>query len=41
MIKLLELLDQLVTAVPVWKMECTPDPEAARVAYRAMSGKEE
>ena len=40
MIKLLELLDQLVTAVPVWKMECTPDPEAARVAYRAMSGKE-
>lgn len=41
MIKLLELLDQLVTAVPVWKMECTPDPEAARAAYRAMSGKEE
>ena len=41
MIKLLELLDQLVTAVPVWKMECTPDPEAARVAYRVMSGKEE
>ena len=40
MIKLLELLDQLVTAVPVWKMECTPDPEAARVAYWAMSGKE-
>lgn len=41
MIKLLELLDKLVSAVPVWKLECNMDPEAAWVSYRAMSGKEE
>ncbi len=41
MTKLLELLDKLVTTVPVWKLECNMDPEAAWVSYRAMSGKEE
>lgn len=41
MIKLLELLDKLVTQAPVWKLECNMDPEAAKVSYRAMSGKEE
>lgn len=36
--ELLELLDQLVTQVPVWKLHCNMDPEAALVAYNAMSG---
>ena len=40
MVKLLELLDKLVTQVPVWKLECNMEPEAAWVSYRAMSGKE-
>ncbi len=42
MSNLLGLLDQLLRNVPVWKMECNMDPEAARVAYAAMSdgGKE-
>lgn len=37
--KLLELIDQLVTKVPVWKLGCNMDIEAAVVAYEAMSGK--
>jgi len=37
-IKLLELLDKLITTVPVWKLRCNLDPEAARVAYEAMAG---
>lgn len=39
MVTLLELLDKLVTAVPVWKLECNMDPQAALVSYEAMSGK--
>jgi len=35
---MLSLLDTLLKTVPVWKMECNMDPEAARVSYRAMSG---
>ncbi len=35
--KLLELTDKLVTQVPVWKLSCNMDPEAAVVAYKAMS----
>ena len=35
--KLLELLDKLVSAVPVWKLECNMDPQAAQVSYSAMS----
>lgn len=38
MVMLLELLDKLVTAVPVWKLECNMDPQAALVSYSAMSG---
>ncbi len=36
--KLLSLLDQLISKVPVWKLHCNMDPEAARVSYEAMSG---
>ena len=37
-IKLLDLLDKLITQVPVWKLKCNMDPEAAIVSYEAMSG---
>ncbi len=37
-IKLLALLDKLLTQVPVWKLRCNMDPEAAIVSYEAMSG---
>lgn len=37
-ILLMELLDKLLTEVPVWKLHCNMDPEAAIVAYEAMSG---
>mgnify|MGYP003317328503 CR=1 FL=1 len=30
------LLERLVERVPLWEMECTKDPEAAWVAWRAM-----
>ena len=33
---LLELMDKLLTKVPVWKLKCTPTEEAARVSQRAM-----
>lgn len=36
--KLLELLDKLITQVPVWKLHCNMDLEAAVVAYETMSG---
>ena len=36
-IKLLELLDDLISNVPVWKMKCNMDLEAAERAYDAMS----
>lgn len=36
--KLLELLDSLITNIPVWKIKCNMDREAAVVAYEAMSG---
>ena len=35
--KLLELLDGLITSVPIWKLRCNMDIEAAFVAYNAMS----
>ena len=35
--KLLEMLDRLLRDVPVWKLKCTPTPEAAMVSYKAMS----
>ena len=36
-IKLLELLDKVITQVPVWKMKCNLDPVAASCSYEAMS----
>lgn len=35
---LMDLLDSLLKEVPVWKLRCNMDPEAAIVAYEAMSG---
>jgi len=35
--KLLELMDQLITQVPIWELCCNMDPEAAEVSYSAMS----
>lgn len=40
MVKLLDILDRLLALVPVWKLECNMEPEAAVVSYNAMSGKE-
>ena len=37
-IKQLDLLDKLMTQVPIWKLKCNMEPEAAIVAYEAMSG---
>ena len=37
-VKLLLLLDKLFAQVPVWKLKCNMDPEAAIVSYEAMSG---
>lgn len=34
---LLELMDALLTAVPMWKLECNMEPQAARISYEAMS----
>ena len=39
--KILELLDKLLCEVPVWRMECNMDPEAALMSYAAMSGRKE
>ena len=33
---MLELMDKLLTMVPVWKLKCTPTAEAARVSQQAM-----
>lgn len=38
-IKLLELLDSLLQDIPVWKLKCNMEPEAAIVSYEAMSGR--
>lgn len=38
--KLLDILDRLLTLVPVWRLECNMEPEAAYTSYNAMSGKE-
>jgi len=32
-----ELVERLGTTVPLWKMQCTKDPEAAQVSYAAMT----
>lgn len=38
-IRVLELLNKLLSMVPIWKLECNMDMEAAEIAYAAMSGK--
>lgn len=38
--RFLQLVDALAERVPLWHMECNKDPQAARLAYAAMSGKE-
>ena len=35
--RLLELVSSLLESVPVWKLKCTPTPDAARVSQKAMS----
>lgn len=35
--QLLELIDSLLTTVPVWELKCTPTHDAARVSQKAMS----
>lgn len=35
-IKLMELLDKLISTVPIWKLRCNMDPEAVTVSYNAM-----
>ena len=35
--KFLELTHALAEIVPLWSMECTRDPEAARISHQAMS----
>ena len=36
--QLMDVLSKLVGSVPVWKLFCNMDPEAAEVSYNAMSG---
>lgn len=36
---LLGIIDELICEVPVYRLFCTPTPEAAEVSYNAMSGK--
>ncbi len=38
-IRVLELLDRLMIQIPVWKLQCNTDVDAALVSYRAMSGR--
>jgi len=38
--KALALVEELARQSPLWEMECTKDPAAALVSYRAMSGTE-
>lgn len=35
--ELMHLLDELIKRVPIWKMECNMEPEAAKLSYRVMS----
>lgn len=38
-LKLMQLLNQLLTQIPVWKLRCNMEPQAAVLSYEAMSGK--
>ena len=35
--RLLELISNLLENVPIWKLKCTPTPDAARVSQKTMS----
>ena len=35
---ILDLLNKLFSDIPVWRLECNTDIEAAKVSYKAMSG---
>ena len=37
-LKTLSLLDRLVAGVPLWRLHCNMDIEAARIAFDAMNG---
>lgn len=37
--RIMELFDKLICMVPLWKLHCNMDPDAAVVAYETMSGK--
>lgn len=37
-VKMMEMMDKLMTMVPIWKLRCNMDPEAAVVAFETMSG---
>lgn len=37
-IKMLNNVDKLFREIPIWKLKCNMDPEAAIVSYEAMSG---
>lgn len=39
--KLMILLDLLLREIPVWSLKCNMNLEAAKIAYEAMSGKEQ
>lgn len=36
-IKLMDLLDKLITEVPIWKLSCNMEPEAAHLSFETMS----
>lgn len=36
-LKLMELLDKLISNVPIWKLRCNMNPDAVMVSYNAMS----
>lgn len=37
LVKVLALVDQLGSSVPLYRLECNMNPEAALVAYRGMN----
>ena len=37
-IQLLQLLDELMTRVPIWRLRCNMDLESAKISYETMSG---
>ena len=37
-LKTMELIDRLMEAVPIYRLSCNMEPEAAKVAYEGMQG---